>query len=89
MPVSARFFTPPQAAEVLGVTPDKVLLWIKSGELPASNLAANPNGERPRWRIAEDDLARFLFRRRHPVEAKPKGKPRKRRGADSNTTRYF
>lgn len=83
--MSEMFFTPPQAAKLLGVDSDKVLAWIHAGELNASNCATSPTGERPRWRIAEDDLARFLFRRR-PAAATA---PRKRRQAASTPTTYF
>ncbi|KAA5540310.1 helix-turn-helix domain-containing protein [Roseiconus nitratireducens] len=76
--MSQQFFTPPQAAELLGVKPDKILGWIHSGELPASNVAKVPNGERPRWRIAENDLGRFLLHRRNPASVEPKPS-RKRR----------
>ncbi|MDV6030385.1 MAG: helix-turn-helix domain-containing protein [Phycisphaera sp. RhM] len=77
-----QFFTPPEAAELLGVKADKVLGWIHSGELVAHNCATDPNGERPRWRIADDELGRFLLRRRNPAaierEARPKRKRRSR-----------
>ncbi|EMI44516.1 helix-turn-helix domain-containing protein [Rhodopirellula sp. SWK7] len=83
-----RFYTPPEFAELLGVKSDKVIAWIHSGELVAVNCASNPNGERPRWRIADDDAAQFLLRRRHAAstEAKP---PRKRRRRTSTATRHF
>ncbi|MCO8123420.1 helix-turn-helix domain-containing protein [Stieleria sp. TO1_6] len=78
--ISEQFYTPPQAAKLLGCKSDKVLAWIRSGEIVASNLATDPDGERPRWRIAEDDLARFLLRRRHPSVSEPRAK-RKRQTA--------
>lgn len=83
-----RFFSPPKAAKILEVNSDKVLAWIKSGELVAVNVAANANGERPRWRISEDELGKFLLRRRHAasVDIKP---TRRRRSQAAPTTRYF
>ncbi|EKK02315.1 hypothetical protein RBSH_02351 [Rhodopirellula baltica SH28] len=60
-----QFFTPPQFAELLGVKSDKVLAWIHRGELVAINCASDPNGERPRWRIPDDEAGKFLLRRRH------------------------
>ena len=73
-----RFFTPPQAAKLIGVGPEKVLAWIHSGELTATNVAVDADGERPRWRISEDDLAKFLFRRQHP-STHPDATPKRRR----------
>ncbi len=80
--MSEQFFTPPQAAKVLGVTADKVIGWINSGELVASNLAADPNGERPRWRIGEDDLGKFLIRRRHAAASQSPKRNRRRQSSD-------
>jgi excisionase family DNA binding protein len=54
--------TPPQIAARLGVSPDKVLAWIKSRELRAFNAATRPYG-RPRWLVDEADLADFERRR--------------------------
>lgn len=82
-----NFFTPPQAAKLLGVKSDKVLTWIRSGELVAANLATDQNGERPRWRISEDDLGKFLLRRRHTAAVTPE--PRRRRRSTPTATPYF
>lgn len=65
--------TPPQAARILGVNPDKVLGWIRSGELKASNLAKRQGG-RPKYRIAGEDLQ--AFRNRRTVQPRQKPKPR-------------
>ena len=43
--------TPPQVAKRLGVNPDKVLHWIRKGELHAVNVTVKPGG-RPKYRIA-------------------------------------
>lgn len=50
--------TPPQVAERFGVSADKVLAWVRSGELRAID-AATRKGERPRYLIDESDLAEF------------------------------
>ena len=75
---NTRYFTPPQIAERFGINAGKVGGWIRSGELPATNVAANLNG-RPRWRISPADLAVFEHRRAAVVP--PKSRPR-RRAAD-------
>ena len=65
--MDAKYYTPREAAEVLGTDDEQVLSWIHGGELAASNVARDPKGKRPRWRIAEADLGRFLLARRHPA----------------------
>jgi excisionase family DNA binding protein len=64
-----QHFNPQQAAELLGVDNEQVLAWIHSGELVASNVAKSLQGKRPRWRISEADLGRFLLARRHPASS--------------------
>ena len=54
--------TPPELAKRYGVSPDKVLGWIRNGELRAINVATKPGG-RPRWRISESDIELFEVRR--------------------------
>ena len=65
--VDSRYFTPQQAAEVLGTDDEQVLAWIHTGELVAINVAKSVKQQRPRWRISESDLAKFLMARRHPA----------------------
>ncbi len=60
--MSESYKTPPEIAKELRIRPDKVLTWIRSGELVAVNLAENIGG-RPRWRVSEGDLDDFLRRR--------------------------
>ena len=50
-------FTTPQVARMLGVNPDKVLNWIRSGELSASNVGQKG---RPSWRITQAAFDSFL-----------------------------
>ena len=63
--------TPPQVARRLGVNPDKVLRWIRSGELSAVNVTTKPGG-RPKYRIAAADLDTFKNRRSPQHRVKPK-----------------
>ena len=69
--------TPPQIRKELSVSHDKVLGWIRSGELFAVNLASTPDS-RPRWHIARADLEAFLARR----SATPTPRSTRRRRAD-------
>ena len=69
------FWSPPQLAKEYGVNPGKVLGWIGSGELSATNVAANLLG-RPRWRISPADIAIFE-QRRSSAAPLPKSRPRR------------
>ena len=42
--IAAPYRTPPQVADLYGVDVHKILVWIRSGELGALNLAAKPGG---------------------------------------------
>lgn len=49
----------PEVARRLRVKPDKVRGWMVRGELIGVNVASKPSG-RPIWRIAHEELNRFL-----------------------------
>jgi excisionase family DNA binding protein len=59
----AVMYTPPQVAKQMGVNADKVLNWIRSGELEAFNAAARPDSQRPRYRVTDEALQAFIKRR--------------------------
>jgi hypothetical protein len=77
-------YTPPEVGRMLRVKPDKVIRWIRAGELIASNLAERATG-RPRWRITQEALDEFLRRRRAVSRANPVTRRRKR---EAEVTRY-
>lgn len=56
--VIEKWYTPRQVATSRQVSPAKVLQWIRSGELEASNYAQQ-GSVRPRWRISSSALRRF------------------------------
>jgi excisionase family DNA binding protein len=66
--VDNRYYTVQTAAETLAIDDEQVLSFIHSGHLKAVNLA-KPSSRRPRWRIAEGELGRFLLTRLHPASA--------------------
>jgi hypothetical protein len=72
---SGSAYTPPELAREWGVSPDKILGWIRSGELLATNVAASQGG-RPRYRIDAEAIRSFQQRRSNhtpaPVRARPK-----------------
>ena len=80
----SRWKSLPQLAEQLGVDPCKISSWIQSGELLAFNIATRVGG-RPRWRIAPEDLAEFLQRRR----ASAPRLPRQRRRRSEDVIEFF
>ena len=54
-----QMLTPPELAREWGVSPEKVRAFIEAGELPAKNMATDPNGRRPRYKIRAEDARRF------------------------------
>ncbi len=68
-------WTPPELAAEWGVSPDKVLGWIRSGELPAINIAQSESG-RPRFQIDQEGID--TFKRRRATAAVPRGRHRRR-----------
>jgi hypothetical protein len=71
--------TPPELAKLWGVAPEKIVFWIKSGELPAID-ASRVRGARPRYLIDEDAIAEFEARRQ-VTPPLPQPKRRRKSGA--------
>ena len=83
---SGASLTPPQLAKRLGVSPEKVRGWIKSGQLVATDVSKSPVGS-PRYRISEDNIREFKKRRKAGT---PTVSPRiRRKKPDDNVTKYF
>jgi hypothetical protein len=57
-PVERSKLTPPQLAARWGISPDKIVAWIRSGELRAID-AATRRGGRPRYLIDLADVLAF------------------------------
>lgn len=75
-------FTPSQAAKALRVSRNRIMAWIRSGQLAASNLG---DGSAPRYRIAESAISDFLERR----AVKPASKRPANRRITARTTENF
>ena len=75
--------SPPEVARDWGISPEKVIDWIRSGELRAMNAAARPGG-RPRYLIDVRDLEAFQLRR--SVQPTPRTH---RRRAPPDVIEYF
>jgi excisionase family DNA binding protein len=74
-----------QVAERYSVNPDKVLAWIRAGELAAINVAEKAGG-RPRYRIDPTDLAAFEARRLVRTQSSASIRRRKQ---TTNVTEFF
>jgi hypothetical protein len=57
-----EFFTPPEIAARLRVKPERVVSWIRRGELTGVNLAER-GSKRPRYRVSQIALDAFLAAR--------------------------
>jgi len=78
--------SPPQIARRWGVSPQKILAWIRSGELRAID-AATHRGGRPRYLVDIADLA--AFEQRRAVVVPPATRRCRRRRRDAGITVYF
>ena len=69
--IDAKPWTPPEIAKHLGIKAEKVLTWIRAGELRAFNVATKQGG-RPLWRVKLADLESFIAKRStSPPRPKP------------------
>lgn len=79
MTVDLKYYSVQLAAQTLDVDDEQVLDFIHAGQLRAVNMA-KANSKRPRWRIGESDLGRFLLSRVHPAcNSTPAAKTSRRR----------
>ena len=78
--------TPPEMARQWGIGVDKVLAWIRSGELRAINVASQREG-RPRYLIDLADIA--VFEAARSVAASTPVARRRRRRCDATITEFF
>ena len=73
-----RKLTPPEVAQLWGISVNTVMTWIRNGELRAINVARRLGG-RPRYRIDVDDLKDFENRRAVLPPPPIQRRPRRRR----------
>lgn len=60
---SRKFQSVAEVASMLGVGENKVLGWIGSGDIVATDVSQSQTC-RPRWRIATEEVKRFVSARR-------------------------
>lgn len=84
------FLNPAQVAELWGISHDKVLAFIRSGELEAFNVASR-RSSRPQFKIPRTALQAFQERRsgRDPARAVPPVPRRPPRKSSSPGHEYF
>lgn len=84
------FLNPAQVAKMWGISHDKVLEFIRSGELEAFNVASR-RSSRPQFKIARAALHAFQERRsgRGPARATPPASRRAARKSPSPGHEYF
>ena len=61
--VDQQTVTPPELAKRWRVKPERVIGWIKSGELRAFDVSSRPGVGKPRYRIPQDAIIEFENRR--------------------------
>jgi hypothetical protein len=81
---SDKMLTPPQLARRYGVKAERVIGWIRSGELRAIDLASK-GSTRPRFRIDPKDIELFELRR----SVQPAVKTMRRKRTPTDVTAFF
>jgi hypothetical protein len=85
-------YNPTQVAKLWGISHDKVLEFIKTGELRAFNVASK-NSRRPQFKIPSAALREFEEQRsgREPARSvpRPSGRRSSRKSSVSPTREYF
>jgi excisionase family DNA binding protein len=82
-----RYLTPPEVAKRLGVSPDAVRGWIRSGELKAINVA-DLKKSRPRFRVSLEALAQFE-KLRQVIPPPPVTRRRRRNTEHEEAKKWF
>jgi hypothetical protein len=77
--------TPPELAAQWGLSADKIIEWIRRGELRAINVATRA-GRRPRFLIDLIDIAEFEARRQFVPSAPA---PRRKRRTTDGIVEFF
>ena len=83
-----RKLTVPQLSRQWGVSQNKILEFVRRGELRAVNLASH-SSTRPRYAIDIDDIAAFERARQVVVDGAEVATPKLRRRTPGNVKEYF
>jgi hypothetical protein len=79
-----QYFRPPELARRWGVSDDKVIRFIKSGELEAIDLSTERN-KRPRYAVSREAVESFELRR----QVSPAPKPQRRKRQSQDVVEFF
>jgi len=74
----AKYYSPAQIAEMYGVGVQRVLGWIRSGELVAMCVSVSSKSQKPQFRVSADALDQFQ-RARTATPFRPVRRPNYRR----------
>ena len=83
---SSKWLTAPELARRWGVAHDKVLTFIRNGELQAVDLCSKRGG-RPRWHISPEAVE--AFERARSAQPRPTTSPRRRPKRDDGVIEFF
>src|SRR5262249_40099423 len=92
IPPERTKLTPPELARRWGVAVEKILQWIRTGELRATNFASSLALKRPRWKIDMADALAFEQHRAAVPVAKPEPHalpPRRTRRTADDVVPFF
>lgn len=78
--------TPPSLARRWGISVDKVLTWIRSGELRAIDVSTRRGG-RPRYLIDDADI--LAFERMREVQPPLRQTRRRRKPKDTSVIEFY
>ncbi len=85
--MNSRYLTPPELAKIWRCKPQKIIDFIRSGELKAFDISANRSSVKPRYRIPESSITEFEYSRSGATK-KSVSRPRKKK-RDLNVIEYF
>lgn len=81
-----EFFSAPAVAKLLNVDRNRVIQYIRRGELRAVDVSLH-RAVRPRWRISRKDLEAFLSCRSSTPQ--PEMKRRRKKKTDNNIIEFY
>ncbi len=67
-----KFFDVNTLAEMLGTSPNTILILIRDKQIAATNIARSPSAKKGRWRVTQAALDEFLARRSSTLTAEPR-----------------
>ncbi len=88
MPDVRAFFTPPELAKLWRVSPEKIVLLIRGGQLRAFDAAA-PDSRLPRFRVPAEAVRNFEHGRQPAAVPSTSGRRQRRSQSSEGLTRFI